>query len=88
MIELVRLLAGIYWLLLPALLIWLTVGHVRAIAPTQFSKRVIVGLTAGSVLLSLLWAGPLILNSMVQLGIGIYIVFHKMIAAHDASQRS
>lgn len=75
---------GEVYSLLPLLVVgWLTVRHVRSPRASVRSKRVVVGLIAGSFLLTWVVGGlvAIVLALLIQLGTGVYLALHEVVSS-------
>ena len=63
--------------------VWLTIRHVRSAHATDRSKRLVVFLTAISVLVAWVLPVPLFLVVLIQIAICAYIILHQMITTLD-----
>ena len=77
-----------YWLILPIVVGWLAARHAKSEFASERSKRAVVFLTGGVVLLALAWPAAVIHVSLLLVAIGVYVILHREICDHLAKAES
>ena len=81
-----------YATLLLGIVVVIAVTHLNAPDPSERSQRVVACLTVTSVLIFLMSPGLFIVNTLLQAGIGAYVLLHEMITRWqrelDAAERA
>jgi len=73
-----------YWLILPAIVGWLTRRHLQSPTASDRSKWSVLGLMVGGTLLAVAWSVAVIPASLLLAAIGVYTILHEEMTPPDA----